>query len=79
MRQKKKYAVITFRSTTEAMAMERLCMEHQVPGRLIPLPKEISAGCGLACRMLPEELAQLHKRTDLPELKYETEAEVWMY
>ena len=71
--------MITFCSTTEAMAMERLCMEHQVPGRLIPLPKEISAGCGLAWRMLPEELAQLHKRTDLPELKYETEAEVWMY
>ena len=25
------------------------------PGRLIPLPREISAGCGLAWRMLPED------------------------
>ena len=28
---------------------------RQVPGRLIPLPREISAGCGLAWRMLPED------------------------
>ena len=79
MREKQHRFVVTFRTTAEAMAMEKRCREAGVPGRLIPLPKEISAGCGLAWRMLPEELAQLHKRTDLPELKYETEAEVWMY
>ena len=26
-------------------------------GRMIPLPQEISAGCGLALRMLPEDYA----------------------
>lgn len=33
-------------------------------GRLIPLPREISAGCGLAWRMLPEEFEQWQHRLD---------------
>ncbi len=31
------------------------CATAQIPGRLIPLPREISAGCGLAWRMTPED------------------------
>jgi len=30
------------------MAMEKLCKNKQAPGRLIPVPREISAGCGLS-------------------------------
>ena len=30
------------------MAVEEYCLKNNVSGRLIPLPKEISAGCGLA-------------------------------
>lgn len=40
--------VITFYTTTEAMAMERICKETGAEGRLIPVPRVISAGCGLA-------------------------------
>lgn len=40
--------VITFYTTTEAMAMERICKETRADGRLIPVPRAISAGCGLA-------------------------------
>ena len=40
--------VITFYTTTEAMAMERICKEQGAAGRLIPVPRQISAGCGLA-------------------------------
>ena len=55
MRQKKKALVVTFSATTDAMAMERYCLDHQLPGRLIPIPREIHAGCGLAWKTLPEE------------------------
>ena len=35
--------------------MEKACRELDVPGRLIPVPREISAGCGLAwCASLTE-------------------------
>lgn len=55
MRQKKNYIILTFKTTTAAMAMEKKCGEESIPGRLIPLPGEISAGCGLSWRILPEE------------------------
>lgn len=58
MRQKKLALVVTFAATADAMAMERYCLEHQLPGRLIPIPREIHAGCGLAWKTLPEEKEQ---------------------
>ena len=54
MRTKKTYIVLSFRTTVEAMAWEKHCATAQIPGRLIPLPREISAGCGLAWRDEPE-------------------------
>lgn len=55
MRNKRTYQVLSFRTTAEAMAWEKHCLAAGIPGRLIPLPREISAGCGLAWRMLPED------------------------
>ena len=40
--------VITFYTTTDAMAMEHPCREQKAGGRMIPVPRSISAGCGLA-------------------------------
>jgi len=48
MREKKLQLIISFESTAHAMAVEEYCMNHNLPGRLIPVPKEITAGCGLA-------------------------------
>jgi len=46
--------VITFYTTTDAMAMENACKAQQADGRLIPVPRSISAGCGLAWCAAPE-------------------------
>lgn len=54
MRVKQAALVVTFATTTDAMEMERFCQERELPGRLIPLPREISAGCGLAWKSPPE-------------------------
>lgn len=48
MRQKELKLVVTFHTTADAMAMEKACKEHNVPGRIIPVPRAISAGCGLS-------------------------------
>ena len=64
MRAKRPYIVLSFGSTVAAMAWEKRCAERSIPGRLIPLPRELSAGCGLAWRMLPEEWAQWGNRLD---------------
>ena len=40
--------VITFYTTTAAMAMEKICKDSGTDGRIIPVPGSISAECGLA-------------------------------
>ena len=54
MREKQERYVVTFRTTAGAMAMERACRDTGVPGRLIPVPRTISAGCGM-CWVAPKE------------------------
>ena len=48
MRKKELKLVVTFHTTADAMAVEKACKEHHAPGRLIPVPRTISAGCGLS-------------------------------
>ena len=55
MRKKVPTLVITFATTTRAMKMETCCKEAGAPGRMIPVPGEISAGCGLAWSAKPED------------------------
>lgn len=59
MREKKLQLIISFPSTTAAMAAESFCARHGLPGRLIPIPREITAGCGMAWK------APVEARTDL--------------
>ena len=60
MREKSLRLVVTFRTTTAAMAMEKYCLEKAVAGRLIPVPREISAGCGMAWSSPPEAREAVH-------------------
>ena len=55
MREKKNYRIITFHTTSAAMAMEKYCNKNAIKGRLIPVPRQLSAGCGLAWRMEPAD------------------------
>ena len=66
MRAKKPTLVITFPTTTAALGWERACQERGVPGRLIPVPVTITADCGLAWAMPPEEQERLSAVEELP-------------
>ena len=48
MRKKELKLVVTFHTTADAMAMEKACKEQNAPGMIIPVPRAISAGCGLS-------------------------------
>ncbi|HHT68283.1 MAG TPA: DUF3343 domain-containing protein [Firmicutes bacterium] len=54
--------VVTFRTTTEAMAWERVCKNEGLPGRLIPMPVQISAECGLVWLIHAREQERLMER-----------------
>ena len=58
MRSRKPALVVTFSTAAEAMKMEKFCLARNLPGRLIPTPQEISAGCGLAWKA-PEDAREL--------------------
>ena len=55
MLKKKPTLILTFATTTRAMAVEKFCAQQNLPGRLIPVPREITAGCGLSWKARPEE------------------------
>lgn len=78
MRQKELKFIITFHTTAEAIAMEKACKEEGLAGRLIPVPRQISAGCGLAWSMPADQgkegLLFIEKRG----LHFEASGEYWI-
>ena len=71
MLQKKPTLIITFATTTQAMAVEAFCHAHNLPGRLIPVPREITAGCGLSWKAKPEEKELLITALTKAEMKWD--------
>lgn len=63
--------VITFYTTTDAMAMERYCREQKANGRIIPVPGSISADCGLAWCAAPESEEALRELMVSRKLQYQ--------
>lgn len=61
MRVKKDFLVVSFGTTAAATACEEVCRRRGLPGRMIPVPGSVSAGCGLAWRVLPEERAAIEE------------------
>ena len=53
MIRKQERVVFTFHTTTDAMAAESQCKD--LGGRMIPVPGEITADCGLAWCAAPEQ------------------------
>ena len=70
MRVKTPALVISFANVTEALAVERYCQANGLPGRIIPIPREITAGCGLAWKAAPEDREVLSAALEREALKY---------
>ena len=79
MRQKRPRCVLTFSTTSDAMALEAAAKEHGLPGRMIPVPSEIDAGCGFAWRCELEERDALLAGVAEYALAHEGVFEVEMY
>ena len=71
MRQKSLRCVITFHTTSQAIAAERVCKKSGIAGRLIPVPREITSGCGMAWSAPAEEEALVRQAMSEYEIAYE--------
>jgi hypothetical protein len=60
------------------MAMEKQCSHHRIPGRLIPIPREITAGCGLAWRMTAEDYPLYREQIAGLGLCFDQAVEMWL-
>ena len=59
MRQRTPRVVVTFHTTAEAMATERVCRAAGLEGKLISAPRQVTADCGIAWSAPPETRAAL--------------------
>lgn len=73
---KKLSLVISFNKTIDAMSVEEYCLKHSVEGRLIPLPKEISAGCGLAWKCSIDNKGTMQKVLNDMNIAYDKMCEI---
>ena len=76
MREKRLTLILTFRTTTQAMAVEKHCIEQNLPGRVIPVPREITAGCGLSWKADPAERERLTVALTAAGLQWEAMYEI---
>lgn len=79
MRQKRPALVIAFDSTSQAIAAETLFQNNDLPGRMIPIPAQISAGCGLAWKAEPEQKQALLDALSNAQLSFAVCAVVEMF
>lgn len=58
VRRKVRTAVASFHTTTDALAFKQAAVSEGLCGRLAPIPRQLSAGCGMAW-LEPEVEAEL--------------------
>ncbi|MGE5380082.1 MAG: DUF3343 domain-containing protein [Methylocystaceae bacterium] len=55
----KVFGVITFDTTSQALRAEKLLQTADQDFVMIPTPREITASCGLAVKIYPEDMVQV--------------------
>ena len=71
MREKNVFLVVSFYTTSAAMETEKRCRARGLEGKLIPVPRHITADCGYAWR------GSLEQRDALQSLLSDLEVEGW--
>ncbi len=71
MREKTKKLFVTFHTTAASMAMEKYCAEAGVEGRLMPVPRALTADCGIAWCCAPESREAVEALLQKQALEYE--------
>ena len=62
---------ITFYTTAEAMATESVCRENNFSGKLVPVPRVLSAGCGIAWECCPDLKVSLLELLEKEDIEWE--------
>lgn len=69
------YCIFTFHSTHFALKLDSVCKKENIPGKLIPIPRSISASCGTAFRAEVEDREKIEFLADKEGVEIETVVE----
>ena len=75
---KEKRLLITFRNSVEVMRMQETAQSLGLPGRIIPVPSSVAAGCGLCYMAVPEARERLVEMMRARGIAWEREVEVML-
>ena len=64
-----KFLILSAESTHLIIQLEKNLLEKDIPCRVIPLPTEISANCGLAVRVETEYTDEIKKIVEVEKIK----------
>lgn len=65
------YLYVTFYTSSEAMATEKECKLHNVSGNLVPVPRKLSSGCGIAWKCEVGDKERVEKLLKERRIEYE--------
>ena len=71
MLEQKKSLIVTYFSSTEAIATEKLCSKAGIGGRIITTPRHITADCGMSYSIGIEQKDKLEKLLKDEKIKYD--------
>ena len=66
-----KYLYVAFHVTADAIATEAIMAENNLEGKLVPVPRSLSAGCGTAWRGHPSDEEETKKLLEVNDIEWE--------
>lgn len=62
---------VVFYTTSEAIATEFVCKNNNIEGKLVSVPREISAGCGMSFESKEENFEKIKNLLISEDIEYE--------
>ena len=68
--------IVTFYTTSDAMATEKICKEKEIDGKLISAPRELSSDCGISFATDIKNKDKIKSLLDSKKIGYEKIVEI---
>ena len=76
MLKKKLKLIVTFHTSSEAMATEKACKDAGIKGQLISAPRNLTSDCGISYAAEVGDKAKIEELLDSKKIEYERMVEV---
>ena len=76
MLKKRLKLIVTFHTSSEAMATEKVCKEAGIEGQLISAPRELTADCGISYAAEVADKARIEELLNSKKIEFDRMVEV---